>query len=432
MIACADDRRTLRHGQTGCLLAVAMAVLLAGCGRKEAAPQTVAECRDAAVAARGAAAAARGERSPSGAAQAAERAAKASQQAADLLAASAAPAADETAAGDQAAAAARDAQRWAKLAAEDQRLADLSSGLKAKAYRAARNTAVRLVFKALALAADQAAKADWASLPQGVQQSAKTAAELWPLLTDAKPAADAQPDWQAIATGLEGFAAEPPPNLGLCLALSCLLSGRTRLALYEIEQIPPDALPPGGQQDAYRALRAMTLSSNGLQGLAVEEIDRLGAGRPNAQPAEGPQVLAGIHLCAAYICLQERDYRRADLELVRAIQVWPNNPASVFLTGERLAADGQREPAATSLERAAADTRYAWAAERIARRARQLRDQQGEAEPLLTDTAFLGQLVAQYLLEAAEQSAAAQQLQRAVAAARDFGAMVIERLPGGT
>ena len=51
-------------------------------------------------------------------------------------------------------------------------------------------------------------------------------------------------------------------------------------------------------------------------------------------------MLGSIHLVAALLYLDSRDYKRADVEIVRAMKVWPNNPVSVFLTGERLAADG--------------------------------------------------------------------------------------------
>ena len=112
-----------------------------------------------------------------------------------------------------------------------------------------------------------------------------------------------------------------------------------------------------------------------------------------------PQVQAVLHLLLAASHLQEKDYAAADRELGRAIRIDPNNPVAVFLTGERLLADGQREAAAESLEKAAAGTQHAWVAEAIAQRVRQLRDSSAPAEPVFLSGPFLRSIIVRYLKE---------------------------------
>ena len=265
------------------------------------------------------------------------------------------------------ASAARDARLFADLAREEEQLGDITSGWKASAYRGTRKMTFATVFKALALAADQASKRDLASFPQAVQDSAALAAELATQYAGRKPLPDGRPDWTGIASDLSGFGSQPPADLALLGALASVLSGQNRFALYEIELVDPKSLNTGDQRTQYHVLRSVILSQNELRHLAVLELDNIDI--PGDGETSEPQLLAGIHLWLAWLYLENGDYRKADLELVRAMRLWPNNPVSVFLTGERLAATGEYEKAAESLARASRDTSQEWLANRIAQRA---------------------------------------------------------------
>src|SRR5687767_6833272 len=105
-----------------CLLIVA----LLGCGQEPALPDDVPGLKAVADAAAKEAVDARGKRDPKAAARAAERAEKASAKAKDA----------------EVAAVTKEASRQAKLAGEDQELLDRTTGLKAKAYAAAREVAL--------------------------------------------------------------------------------------------------------------------------------------------------------------------------------------------------------------------------------------------------------------------------------------------------
>jgi len=113
------------------------------------------------------------------------------------------------------------------------------------------------------------------------------------------------------------------------------------------------------------------------------------------------------------------------------MRAWPDNPVCVFLTGERLAADGRYEKAAESLEKQAAGTQYEWLARRLTARARQVRDNKGEAAPLFTDTGFLCDVMIHCVGEKAQQKAP-RQLKGAIAAARSLTQRVLDHLGGTT
>jgi hypothetical protein len=102
----------------------------------------------------------------------------------------------------------------------------------------------------------------------------------------------------------------------------------------------------------------------------------------------------------------------------------------VFLTGERLAADGEYAKAADSMELAAKGTEGDWLAERIAKRARDVRDHPGESPSLVYDTDFQREVVFHYLAEAAKKSPAAAKANAAVLGAEKIGQMVLRHLPG--
>ncbi|MCE5277032.1 MAG: hypothetical protein LLG03_03260 [Planctomycetaceae bacterium] len=385
------------------VLVLAAAIALAGCSSSK--PKTTAEAQAVAAQALAQAIAARAAKDPKAAAAAANRASEAADAAKELLA-QPTTAPSDAAAYDATAAAAAAARREADLAAEEARLIALLDSWKARAYRATRRTLVTSTFKGLALAAAQAGKQDPATLSDLVRDLANAAAELATLATGRQPLAEGKPDWKGIETDMNAMADTPPPMTGVVLAVGHLSSGSMNAALYEVEMLNPNPTSPQ-LKCGYHLLRGVALSANGMPILGAQEVEHCAA-TGDANPAmTGPQLLSTIHLILAYDHCTKRDLRSADLEVVRAMRAWPDNPISVFLTGERLAADGKYEQAAESLEKSASGAEHEWLAQKLAARARHVRDKKGDAEPLFSDTGFLTAVLVEYGGEAAKDKAPA-------------------------
>lgn len=404
-----------------------MVGLLVGCSKPPEPAKTVAELRAIAIDARDEA---QESNDPEQAARAARKAEEAATKAAQMIEAAAEASEADKKASEEAAEAARQAEWFADLVREEKDLADIASGWKARAYRGTRKVALAAVFRGLALAAEQAGKSDLASLPQGVQDSAKLAAQLAPEYAGRKDLPDGQPDWAGIASDLTSFSSQPPPGIALLTALASVLSGQNRVALYEIELVDRDSLRTREQNAQYHVLRAVILAQNDLRHLAVRELETSDLLRAEGGAQCGPQMLAGVHLLLAYFYLNDGRYREADLQIVRAMQAWPDNPVAIYLTGERLAATGEYEKAADSLEHACRGTKHEWLAKRIAERARDLRDRKEKAEPLLTEFGFVREVAVQYVWEAANESEAAARVRKGIATAREFGEKMLASLPG--
>jgi hypothetical protein len=155
-------------------------------------------------------------------------------------------------------------------------------------------------------------------------------------------------------------------------------------------------------------VRGFILRLNGMPESAADSFLAAGAApTPEAAQSYGQELQAGIHLAVAASKLMDEDYAGADVEIVRSMKAWPNNPVAVFLTGERLGLMGEREAAAKSLESCMAGTDQEWIAKRLAARARELRDDKGPWEPLIFDSAFLRDIALWHIGQAAKTSAPA-------------------------
>jgi hypothetical protein len=396
-----------------------------GCQSKQAVdlPDSVAELRDVAAKCRDEAKEARAAKEYDKAASAAKRAEAAVEKAATLLKKDATEA--DRAANTHAAAAAREARHFAKLADEDQRLANMLNSWKGTAYRSGRGLAFTGACSGLAQAADQAAVTDPKDLPESVRESAKTAAELARQHTGRKPLENGQPDWPGVAADLRRFGAKPPPEMDMMLSIIFLLSKKNDFALYEIERVEPSTIT-SERKLPYHILRGFVYSFNGLPLLAREEINKAG----KIDPFWGPETIAGVHLLLAYLHLDAKEYEDADREIVRAMRAWPNNPVAVYLTGERQAATGEYEKAAASFEDAARGTDAEWMAKRLGQRARDVRDHPGKSDTLLHDHAFICEIFVHYLGVAAKNSEAARNANDAINSVREFSVKVVQNLPG--
>ena len=405
---------------------ILMVMMLPGCsGCGESLPDSPAELKQVAVESRDDAQAARKAGNPKTAA-AAERAETAVAKLIEIHDASEELTGDDRAMRKAAVLAARKAREFAELAREEKELVDALDSWKAAGYRTARKLAWRGTFEGLALAAEQADGTDLKSLPKGAQDSARLAADLANQFTGREPLPNGEPAWKGIAADMKTLADPMPAEQAQFLALALLLAGQKDLALYEIELIDESAVPAGEPQLYFHLLNGIIYSIHDWQHLAVLEIDKI----PEDDRGDSSELLAGVHLTIAYFHLRSEEYEAADPELVRSMQIWPNNPFSVFLTGERLAASGEYEQAAKSLEDLAKNSDEKWFAKRIAARARELRDSPEEGQSLLYDKAFMTEVVLKYVWMSAEKSEPAAQVKQTIENARRFGGRVLQRIPG--
>jgi hypothetical protein len=151
------------------------------------------------------------------------------------------------------------------------------------------------------------------------------------------------------------------------------------------------------------------------------------AGRP---PEDGQKIEATICLLLACECIQKREMREADKYLTLAARAWPNSPLLVFVTGERLAADGQYEQAADSLEKSASTAAQQQFAELLRDRARKMRDSRGAPDSLLGDIGFVAFAARLALSAAAVDSEKAAQAERRIGVVQNIANEIESRLPG--
>mgnify|MGYP001065722657 CR=1 FL=1 len=399
-------------------------LLAAGCGRDE--PQTPSALRDAVCAARDEARAAETKVDHKAADRAADRAEKYAARLKKLAEGGEDAAAEARKLLAETDAAAREARHFAELAAEGHELKSKVGGLKARAYRAGRSVAVKGFFVALSLAADQAAKKGVDQLPEELRGAALTSAGLAAELAGRKPLKDGSPDWAGIAADMDAFATKPPRETAIFLTAIFFFSGRSSLALYEIEAFDRSQLANAEERALFHVARAFVYRSNGFGLLAIREIETAaGAGG-----RYDPQTQAGLHLASGLLFLWQKDYRSADRELGRALKADPNNPLAVYLTGERLLASGEWEKAAECLEAEAGAGEGGWLAKRVAARARQIRDAKGGAQPLIFDKKFVSALILEFLTRAAARSETGRKLKSWADWARASADPLLKLLPG--
>ncbi len=413
-------------------LALALVTLL-GCSRQDPLPGTVPELKDYAAKARDEAQAARTGKDPGKAEAAWKRADRAATAARELgegkPEADAALLAEITRTAD-------DARVITELAREDAELAARISGLKAKTYRHARNLALGGVLEGLAIAARHAAKDPGALLSPGIGEAADLGELISSLFSPPRPRLGTAPDWNGIAQDLEGLAATPPAAWSAFLAVAFALLGSPDLALVEVQEVDAEAfalldteVDPESRQTGAMLLRGFVYTLAGLPRLGAAELESL-AEVSDAGKGKSQELLAGAHLLLAYVFSRLREWKLADRELALTLRVWPNNPAGVFLTGERLVASGEYEKAAESLELAFQGSDSEALARRAAERARAIRDGRTKDPALFLDNAFLAEVALHVVAESAKKSAAGRKVRDWVEAARGFGSRILASVSG--
>jgi hypothetical protein len=326
---------------------------------------------------------------------------------------------------------AREARQWADLAVEEKRCSDTLKSLKASAYRTARKGAVLAIFQGLALAADQAAKKKPDELPEQIQSAARLASNMARDYGTRPPLPDGSTDWPGIAEDMRAFSKTPPADLGLALVVGFIGFKQPGLALIELEDVPAETLNSTERKVAHRCLKGLTYRFNNCPRKAAREFDQLKASEgEELGKTSGPEIEAGLYALIGSYHLSEKNTVEADRWFMRAGQACPNSPLMVYLTGERIVADGEWEKAADSLEAHAKTEEGKWVAGLIAQRARQIRDQKGDAPPLIMDPGFLCDLSWGYLNCCAAKAEPAKKLKESLEAGKAMAKELISKLPG--
>jgi hypothetical protein len=309
------------------------------------------------------------------------------------------------------------AQKIADLAREDEELADLVSSWKAAAYRKTRLLTIKGLFLGLAVASDQAESKGLDKLPEKLKEGAEWGASLVHYCTGRGMLENGDPDWKEISEVLRELEKEPPPEICVLLAVSSAVSGQKRIALYEIELLDKSKIEDEDRKLIYMVIRSVILSMNGLHGLAVESLENTINELESTKLLDGfvdddtiskedkPKVLLSMmHIVMGYFHFQEKKFTEVDRDVARALKVWPNNPMTVFLTGEVLLANGKTEEAAKSLEKAAKTVDVEWLAKLIAQRAKEIRDGKGRDESLVLNAKVLGGAILTFTIEYAKDA----------------------------
>jgi hypothetical protein len=329
-------------------------------------------------------------------------------------------------------AAADSARNYAQLADEERQSRERLASLKLKAYRTARTTVCSYGFAGLAPAAEHFAGAGTNSLSSTEQQLAMLAWSIVKLVEEPPPTTNGAPDWASVAADLRGWSKEPPPGLGMFLSAAFALNGFTDFALSELESVDATKLSATNARALYHLERSALFAAHGWDKTAARELDQAARLAPPGWLAVGStQAVALSHVWLAGAALQRREFRRAEQEIAMAVKAWPNSAVAAFITGEELAARGEWEKAADSLDARAANTREEWLAKRLAQRARDLRNSQGTAPSLFSDSAFVMELALHAFGESAADSAPAKWFQQFLADAKAFGQRVVGQLPRG-
>jgi len=399
---------------------LALSLLFAGCGKTT--DELVQQAREAESAARLACEA----DEPKTARKAADRA----ESALETLEKRAAKAKDDKPALDAAAGtarlAARAARDHAQLATERAEFRDLCSSIKARAYRATRSTIFHQVLPQLANAAESADTAE----PGSIQR--RLAEEAWGLAHDlgGRPSlADGQPDWAGTAADLRAWSQQPPPQFALFLGIAWGLAGQPALAFSELQTLDPAGLTDDDERALWHGAHAALFALRGWNKLASIDAERCAACLDPQSAIDGHIIVALFHGFRAYDAYRKQDLTAMDAALAQSLRAWPDNPLGIFLTGERLAADGQWEKAAESLETIATNSDEAWIARHIAARARELRDGKGSSKKLFTDDRMIIGLALRIALREARNTPAGQRLKPLLDAADSFTSRLTDQLP---
>lgn len=322
------------------------------------------------------------------------------------------------------------AKQHAEIAEEHQQRRDRLSGLKVRTYRASRGLLIQGLCSGAALGADKIAAqgtnqlkiADWnlthdaralVKLVEGIQQRESIG----------------EPDWTNVASSLRLWATNPPPETHAFLALSLLGAGQRSLALAEVEAMGTNQLNSPNDALLRHGTRALVYSLNGWSHLAASEVELIsGVASESDFPVKGTECLVLVHVVVAGDALHKGERRKADEHLAACVSLSPTNPITVYLTGERLAANGEWEKAADSMDALSVSAEDKWLADRIAQRARELRDGKGSKDSFILDPKFLTDISVRYFAKKAKSTEAAAKLESLFDEAMAMGKRLMDKL----
>ena len=326
--------------------------------------------------------------------------------------------------------AATSSRNYAQLAVEEQQCRTRLASLKVKAYQGVRDAVCNYGLGGLAPLAEQAARADTNALSPVTQQLISMAWSLANFVGERATLTNGTPDWAGVAADLRTLGTNPPPQLGLFLALAFAASGFTDFALCEIESVDASRLAATNTRSLYHLERGALYALQGWDRTAARELRQAMQLSPNGWSGLGTtQALAVFHFWLADHAIQRKHFAQADLEFGEATKAWPDNPLAPFLKGEQLAAHGEWGKAADSLEAQATATKDPWLAKRLVQRAQEFRAGKDSTPLLFSDPLFVVEIVVHTASGSAEASAALKKLQDFIVGARAFGDRLAQKLP---
>jgi hypothetical protein len=341
-----------------------------------------------------------------------------------------ASAGEEAARAAQAETAARSATRYADLAFEEHDRREKLGSLKARAYQKTRAFILTTTLPRLARAAEKAGGEGTNQLSAVDKPMAEQGWGMVHLVGGRPPLADGQPDWSGAAADLWRWSTNPPIEFRAFLGLAMISAGSPELALAELESVDVATLQTTNALQIYYGGRALLYAHQGWNQLAGSEVE---AFMKHADVSKGEieaqHVVAMFHVLMAGQALKNRELKKADEEIAQCVKAWPNNPWAVFLTGERLAANGEWEKAAESLEANAAGSKDEWFARKLAQRARDLRDGKGSTKALILDAGFLLEFVPRAMFRVAQESESGQRAGEILDEARAFADRLHKNFP---
>jgi len=330
----------------------------------------------------------------------------------------------------QAQVAARLARGHADLALERKQRQETLTGLKVRTYQKARALIFSTVLPQMAAATEKAGELGTNKLTAIEAPLAHHAWKLVSVLCDRPQRPDGTPDWAGAASDLRGWSTNQTVEFKAFLALAFFALGQSDFALAELESVDPTTLQGTNALAIYHGGRAMLYALRGWNQLAAPEAEAFGKqAQISNTPLEGKQFVAMFHMFTAYDAFTKREFVKMDAALAQSIRAWPDNPLAIYLTGEKLAATGEWEKAADSLAARAAGTEDEWIAQRLAQRARDLRDGKGSAKALVLDARFLVEFAAHATAKTARNSAAGKKLSEWLEGAKAFGQELRSSVP---
>ena len=302
--------------------------------------------------------------------------------------------------------------------------------LKIRAYQKTRSAMLNTVLPQLSRDAEKAGERGVNQLSTVEQQLAENARKLVELAGTQSADASGPPDWPGIASDLRGWTTNQPIEFRAFMGAAFVMLNQSDFALAEFESVDVAHLRSTNSLRIYHGGRALLYAMQGWNHLAAVEAEAFTNTVEFAEaPVTGRQLVACLHGLLAIEAADQRDFVKMDAEIAQSFRVWPDNPVAVFLTGERLAANGEWEKAAGSLETLAAGTEDEWLVRRFAQRAREFRDGKGSTKALVFDSRFLFQMGAHMTVKAAKSSTVGQRSAEFLDEASVFGKDLLKKVP---